>query len=174
MQSVSCPVTSVSVTHLLAQQITFLQHTVWYLQNYKPTQALGAELHYATQESWCDETVWKWSERHTLNDVKIIGRSIMWLQSSRGNIHLATQEIYHPLWNPKIHYCPDQWARWIQFTHHYHIFVRLILVLPSHLTLNLPRGLFLSGFQPKIWMHFSSLPCMLCMSPSSFYLISSS
>lgn len=28
MQSVSCLVTSVSVTHLLAQQITFLQHTI--------------------------------------------------------------------------------------------------------------------------------------------------
>jgi len=43
MQSVSCPVTSVSVTHLLAQQATFLQQTVWNLQNHKPTPALGGD-----------------------------------------------------------------------------------------------------------------------------------
>jgi hypothetical protein len=107
------------------------------------------KLHYATHESLCDETVWKRSERHVLNDVnnywKINYVVTIFMENtpSTGNIHSATQEIYHPLWNPKIRYCPDQWARWIQFTHHYHIFVRLILVLPSHLTLNLPRGLFL-------------------------------
>lgn len=163
MQSVSCPVTSVSVTHLLAQQITFLQHIVWNLPNHKPTQKLGAELYYATQESWCDETVWKRSERHVLNDVKIIRISIMWLQPSwRTPLPEVTQNQHSrnlpPFVEPK----------------NYHIFVRLILILPSHLTLSLPRGLFLQGFQTKIWMHFSSLPCMLCTSPSSFYLISSS
>jgi hypothetical protein len=84
--AVSHSVTTVSVTHLLAQQITFLQYTVWTLQNHKPKQAHERrKLHYATNESRCDETVWNRSERHVVNDVKIIVRSIMWLQASWRN-----------------------------------------------------------------------------------------
>jgi len=45
--------------------------------------------------------------------------------------------------------------------------IRLTLMLLSHLHVGLSSGLFLSGFQLKFFIHFSSLLCTLYALPIS-------
>lgn len=92
-----------------------------------------------------------------MNDVKIIGRSIMWLQVS-WRTPLPKVTCTKPL-NKFPTLCGTQkfmpwsmvhtWTRLIQFTHHYHIIVRLILVVPSYLTLKSSKGSLSLGFPTK-------------------------
>jgi len=48
---------------------------------------------------------------------------------------------------------------------------RSILILSSHLCLGLPIGIFPSEFLTKIFMHFSSFPCVLHALSTPFSLI---
>jgi hypothetical protein len=48
-----------------------------------------------------------------------------------------------------------------------------ILILSSHLPLDLSDGLFHSIFPTKLCMHSSSLPCVLHITPISSFLIRS-
>jgi hypothetical protein len=68
----------------------------------------------------------------------------------------ASQEIPRILWNPNVHYraykCPPpvlSWGRFIQSIPTHQTFWRCILILPYHLRLGLPRGLFPAGFPTK-------------------------
>ena len=89
--------------------------------------------------------------------------------SWEANRFAASQEIPNILWNPKIHYCihkclppvpiqskPPHPTSWIS-----------ILILSSHLRLGLPSVLFLSGFNTKQCIGFSSLPYVLHALPIS-------
>jgi hypothetical protein len=53
------------------------------------------------------------------------------------------------------------WARWIQSTSSKPLSLRPILILSFDLRADLPRCLFPSELLTKIWMHLSSIPCML-------------
>jgi hypothetical protein len=53
------------------------------------------------------------------------------------------------------------WARWIQSTSSQPIYLRLILILFSHLHVSLPSGLRSFIFPPNLYMHFSSM-CSTC------------
>ena len=76
--------------------------------------------------------------------------------SSETNRFSANQEIPHILWNPKVHYlihkCPPAIPILSQLdpvhtpTSH---FLKIHLILTSHLRLRLPSGLFPSGFPTK-------------------------
>jgi len=76
--------------------------------------------------------------------------------SSEANRFSDSQEIPRILWNPKvpyrIHKCRPPVPTLIQLDPLqplHHTFCRSILILPSHLRLCLPRGLFPSGFPTK-------------------------
>jgi len=55
------------------------------------------------------------------------------------------------------------WARWLQSTTSPPISLRSILIVPSHLHLDLRAGLFTSGFRPKfVWIYHLSLMRTTC------------
>ena len=91
----------------------------------------------------------------------------------------ASQEIPHILWKPKVHYrihkCPPPVPVLSQLDSVHNPLPtswRSILILSSHLRLGLPRGLFPSGFPTKtLYIHLSSLPYALHVSPISFFSI---
>ena len=103
---------------------------------------------------WCNSTKEKWKRCNewckNYWKINYVVTSFMENTPSKGNIHSRK---FPPLVEPKnsllswstVH----TWARWIQFTHHYHIFVRLILVLPSQLTLKSSMGYLSLGFPTK-------------------------
>jgi len=64
--------------------------------------------------------------------------------------------------NPK----PDEYS-----PHPPKFYLKSILVLSSHLCLDIPNGLFPQVFQPKPFLHVSSMPCILRASPMSFSFI---
>ena len=79
------------------------------------------------------------------------------ITSWKTNKFLASQEISHTLRNPNVHYriynnpAPVPFLNQIKPVHDPHpISWRLILILSSHLRLDLLSGLFLSGFLIKI------------------------
>jgi hypothetical protein len=66
--------------------------------------------------------------------------------------------------NPKVQYRVHKflfWTRWIQLTPSYPLSRRCITLLFSHLCLGLPSGSYFQFFEPKLCMHFSSLPHMI-------------
>ena len=89
----------------------------------------------------------------------------------------ASQEISHILWNPKAHYrfhkCPRPLPILSQINpaHNPHLTAwRSILILSSHLRLDLPSGLFLSGFLTTTL--YTPLFCNICaICPAHFILI---
>jgi len=83
--------------------------------------------------------------------------------SWEANSHLASQEIPYILWCPGVHYHVHgrwslSWARCIQSTHFHTISLRSILILPFHLLLSLPNGLFLSGLPINVFYAFPISP----------------
>jgi len=74
----------------------------------------------------------------------------------------ASQEIPCLLWNLNGHYCvhksPSLVSNPSQMNPVHTLRSTLII---SHVCLSFPSGLFTWGFRTKIFMHFSSLPCML-------------
>jgi len=67
------------------------------------------------------------------------------------------------------HWSPT-WARWIQSTHSHPVSLRYILILPFHLHLGLPSGLFPSGFPTKIFVRISH-PSHACCTPRPFHFL---
>jgi hypothetical protein len=55
------------------------------------------------------------------------------------------------------------WARCIQSTPSHPVFIRSILILSSHLRLDLPSVLFISALKQKCYIHFAS--CYACSIP---------
>jgi hypothetical protein len=85
--------------------------------------------------------------------------------SSEANRFLASQEITHILWNPKVHYRihkrhpPGPILRQLDLVHTSNPSTwRSILILSTHLILGLPSGLFPSGFPYQNHVHTSPLP----------------
>jgi len=69
--------------------------------------------------------------------------------SWEANNHSANQEIFHLLWNSRVHYHVHKtlsWARWIHSTTSRPISLRSILILSSHLWLGLPHDVII-----RIW-----------------------
>jgi len=91
--------------------------------------------------------------------------------SWEANRFLATQEISHILWNPKVHYrihkCPPPVPILSQLdpvhTPPHPTSWRSILILSSHLRLGLPSGLFTTGFSHQKLVYASLLPHTCCM-----------
>jgi hypothetical protein len=101
-------------------------------------------------------------------------QSLSW----EANRFANSQEIPHILWNLKVHYrihkCRQlslYWASSIQFIPTHPTSWRSILILPSHLSLGLPNGLFLSGFPTKSCTCLSPPPYLLHAPPISFFSI---
>jgi len=80
------------------------------------------------------------------------------------NSHSVSQEIPCLLYKPKVHYFVHNsrhgslsWTRWIQSTPSPPISHRYIFILPSHLHLGLPSGLFPSCFLTEILYHITPM-----------------
>jgi len=65
----------------------------------------------------------------------------------------ASEKIPNRLWNIRVHKNPPlilSWARWIQFTPSHPISLKFVLILSSHIRLNLPSTVFPSDLPIKI------------------------
>jgi hypothetical protein len=84
--------------------------------------------------------------------------------SREAESHSISQEISRLLWNPKVHYRVHNSPslvlilRYSQSAPFNPIFIRSIIILPYHLRLGLPSGLFPSGFPTKILYTFLISP----------------
>ena len=101
-----------------------------------------------------------------------------WSSTSwKTNNSFGSQEVPRILWKPKVHYrvCRSTtlvptWSQ-IQSTPSHTLTLTSILILPSHLRLGLPSGLFLSSFpskEPYVFLFSPHLPHAL---PISFNMI---
>jgi hypothetical protein len=91
----------------------------------------------------------------------------MELSLSQANSHLATEEFFKILWNPKVHYCVHKGTPLvpvmsqinpIHITRSY--ISKTILNITFHLNLGLPSGLFPYGFPTKILYAFLFSRCV--------------
>jgi len=92
------------------------------------------------------------SHRNTRSTKPILTYSMVQSPSWEANRLAANQEIPRILWNPKVHYrihkCPPPVTNLSHLDPIYY-FLKIHLNISSHLRLDLPRGLFPSGFPIK-------------------------
>jgi hypothetical protein len=90
------------------------------------------------------------------------------------NSTLATEEFINTLRNPKVHHCVHKSSQLVPILgriNPFHsfctLFLRLILILSSHLRVGLPNGLFPSGLPTKT-LYSHALPCVLHILPVTY------
>jgi hypothetical protein len=106
----------------------------------------------------------------------LLTHSMQHSPSWEANRFSASQEITHILWNPKVitafkiaRHLSLTWANSNQSITPCHTSWRSNLILPSHLRLGLPSGLFPSGFPTKTLYRLLLSPYVLHAPPFSWF-----
>jgi len=158
----------------LCLPLSLVAHTRWGVRHY--TLSYVAE-RWIAKKSFGHEKLSNISGRHILNYLLTFSPTEQ-IHSWEASRFSASEEIPRILWNPKVHYrihkCPPPVPIPSQIdpvhapTSH---FWRSILILSSHLLLDLPSGLFPSGFPTQTLYTPFLFPNVLHAPPISFFSI---